>query len=128
LSRINGAGVLGQLIDAGLGNYIILGSVRIDGHGVRGVFDLAVLNVLRSHPDFQEGIWHLLHDVGERPTEFRSYNGALGKGSLQIAMSQVTGEFEADVDRYNTQDVVNIFGHLFGEVVPNKLRQWFRRA
>ena len=35
--------------------------------------------------------------------------------------------FEADVDVYNTQDVVNIVGHLVLEVVPNTVRGWFRR-
>jgi hypothetical protein len=41
-------------------------------------------------------------------------------------MDRYTGHFYADVDRFNPyQDVVNAFGHVFGEVLPHLFRRIF---
>ena len=62
-------------------------------------------------------------DVGAKLTDFRSYRGVLGKGSLQIVLDKETGRFYADCDKFNIyEDLVNIFGHSFGEVVPYFVR------
>jgi hypothetical protein len=127
--RIDGPGVLGQLIEAGVGDYIAPGSVKINAHSIEGALDLDVLEKLRDHHQFQEGIFHGLHeDVGEHRTEFRSHLGSFGDGSLQLVIDWHTGRFYADVDKFSPySDVVGIFGHLFGEVVANKIRRWFGR-
>lgn len=84
------------------------------------------LHHLRKHPDFIEGCWYHLHpDIPPPKTEFRSVTNSLGPGSLQIVINTATGAFEADVDKYNTQDVVNIGGHLGGEVLWPKLKAFF---
>ena len=73
---------------------------------------------------FLQGPWHLLHaDVGPNRRDFRSINGVFGRGSLQIVVSEPSGRAYADVDRHNTQDLVNIVGHVFGAVIPG----WFKR-
>jgi hypothetical protein len=127
--------ILAQLQTGGILCYI----VHQEPHGemdttLRGIADLAVLAALRADPRFLEGDWHHLHakHVGSPRTEFRSVRGALAPdSSLQFVVNTVSGVFETDVDRFNTQDVANIVGHLGGEVVPNWLKKiggWFRRA
>jgi hypothetical protein len=45
---------------------------------------------------------------------------------MQLVIDQQTGHFHVDVDRFNPyQDVVNFFGHAFGEVLPNLFRRIF---
>jgi hypothetical protein len=77
--------------------------------------------------DFAHGILYGFHtDVGRNLTDFRSYTGTFGNGSLQIVMDWNTGYFYSDVDRFNPyQDVINAFGHLFGEVLPHLFRRIF---
>ena len=114
---------------AGLIPYILDTFSGVEDGKVAGRIRLAAIVALRKDVRFQEGIWHLLHPkVGKPRTEFRSNRGELQPGvenSMQIVINLQTGAFEADLDRYNTQDVVNIIGHLFGKggVIPN----WFKR-
>jgi hypothetical protein len=127
-TRPAGVEVLAQLCCAGMYGYIDPDSLVVHETKVKGVMDVVALHAFRKHRSFQEGIWHLLHDVGEHPTEFRSYRGAfVPDQSLQVVIDMETGVFEADVDRYNTQDVVNIVGHLVVEVVLPKVRRLWRR-
>ncbi len=88
-----------------------------------------VIRTLMEDPRFLCGSLHGLHvDVGTDRRDFRAIRGALGKdykGSLQIVIDATTGNFYADVDRYNPYaDVVDWCGHAFGEVVPHL---WKRR-
>lgn len=102
-----------------------------DAYSIRGVMPLDVIEQLRHDERFYEDMWNFLHtDIPEPRTGFRSYSGTLGKGSTQIVVCTATGEYYADVDAHNTQDVANIFGHLFvGKgVVPNWLRRIFGRT
>jgi hypothetical protein len=99
-----------------------------DGDGCRGVLSPAGRSLLRQDPRFQSGPFSLLHpDIPEPRGDYRSLKGAFGKGSMQLVVCDATGEFWCDVDRYSAyQDVVNILGHTFGEVLPHKLRRVFR--
>jgi hypothetical protein len=126
----NASDVLDQLAKAGVLSYIKPGSVEVNAHSISGEIESDVLDLLRDHCQFQEGIFHGLHrDVGSHRTEFRSHRGAFGAGSVQIVIGRTSGKFYADIDGFSPyEDVVGIVGHLFGEVVPNKLRHWFRRA
>jgi hypothetical protein len=87
---------------------------------------LSAIRALRADGRFAEGMLYGLHtDVGEDLTDFRSYRGTFGRGSLQIVIDKRTGAFYADIDQWNPYaDVVNWVGHAFGEVVPH----WFRKA
>lgn len=116
-----------QLAKASLLPYV--SDAEDKGHGVVGFVNLAVLPLLRSDPRFAEGVFYGLHqDVGHHLTDFRSYNGALGSGSLQLVIDQATGRFWADIDKHNPyQDVVRFMGHAFVEVVPGWLRKLFGR-
>ena len=119
--------VRAQLDAAGLTPFLRESTSPEDGK-LTGRVRLLAIPHLRRDPRFQEGIWHFLHaSVGKPRTEFRSNRGELIEGSqnsLQLVINLQTGAFDADLDRYNTQDVVNIVGHMFGEVVPN----WFRKT
>lgn len=109
--------VVVQLAAAGLEEFIR--DVRCEGHTVHGVIGMRAVVQLRNDPRFAEGGAHHLHpNVGRPRTEFRSNRGALGRGSLQIVVNLVTGVFEADVDRFNMQDLVNVIGHGLLEVLP----------
>ena len=117
--------ILSQVTAADLMKYV----VRLESHGeadehLHGWLDLAALDAMRQDARLLEGPWHLLHaDVGEPRTEFRSLRGSLGDGSMQIVINTASGYFYADIDRHSTEDVVNIVGHLFGEVLGPKLRK-----
>jgi hypothetical protein len=81
---------------------------------------------LAQDPRFASGVLYAMHtDVGEHLEDYRSFTGALGKGSLQIVVDRQTGRAYADVDRFSPYgDVVGFLGHAFGEVIPN----WFKKA
>lgn len=115
-----------QLSDSGLLSYAT--NWVWNGHGYEGNFEPWVYDWLMSDTDdFAHGILYGFHtDVGRNLTDFRSYTGTFGPGSLQIVMDRNTGHFYADVDRFNPyQDVINAFGHLFGEVLPHLFRRIF---
>lgn len=97
-----------------------------DGDGCRGILAPEGLAQLDRDPHFLSGPFSLLHrDIPEPRLDYRSLKGAFGKGSLQLVVCETTGEFWCDVDRFSAyQDVVNIVGHAFGEVLFPKL---FRR-
>ena len=130
-----GADVWEALLAAGLTPYVRTASFDSDRNGkgtITGTVDLRVLTRLREHPHFQCGPWHMLHrdDIGEPCTEFRSLRGAFYPDrSLQVVVNTETGKYHADLDEFSAYaDVVNIVGHVFGEVVPNRLKRWFRRG
>jgi hypothetical protein len=131
MPRSRSAEVQAHLDAAGLTPFIVESSTPFDGK-VAGRLRLLAIPTLRRDPRFQEGIWHLLHpNVGKPKTEFRANRGELIEGSensLQVVINLKSGAFEADLDKYNTQDVVNIVGHLFGEVLPGWVRKVFRRG
>ena len=101
--------------------------VRELGEGsITGRFPGSVYDALMIDPRFANGELHKLHkEMGFDLQDFRSYRNTFGNGSLQIVINRQTGAFYADVDGWNPyQDVVNILGHTFGEVVPH----WFARV
>lgn len=100
------------------------GAVTVEDGCVRGATGLLMVVALRRDARFAEGTLHKLHaDVGDNLTDFRSYRGAFGPGSLQIVVDLTTGQFYADVDLWNPyQDAVNWVGHA-GEVLSG----WWRR-
>jgi hypothetical protein len=91
---------------------------------VTGTMALTVVAKLAADERFAQGVLYGLHrDVGNSLTDFRSYRGAFGKGSLQIVIDVCSGECYADVDGWNPyEDVVSWVGHS-AEVV----RGWLRR-
>lgn len=114
-----------QVIDTlqAIGCMPFISSFRVGLTTVSGRCNMRLIVHLRKDKRFAETPWHLLHDVGPSPMEFRSYRGKVVKnGSMQVVIGQETGEFEADIDLFNTQDVFNTLGHLFVEVLPNWLR------
>lgn len=104
-----------------------LRDVLVSQFTVAAIAQLALVAKLRADTRFMSGIFFGLHrDVGDDLMDFRSFRGALGKGSLQIVLDKKTGRLYADVDRYSAyQDVVNVIGHLFGEVVPHWARRYW---
>lgn len=90
------------------------------GASIRGYCRPELIDKLKQDKRFCCGPWHLLHaDVGEPRVEFRSHTGSLGKGSLQIVINTETDRYYMDLDRFSPySDLVGVFGHLFGEVVP----------
>lgn len=117
LWQLEKAGYLKQAID-----------FDYDEKAVTGVFRFDVFSQLSNDPRFAEGELHHLHpDVGENLRDFRSYNGSLGRGSLQIVLDEKTGRFYADIDAWNPyQDLVNFLGHT-GEVIGGFFRKLRRR-
>jgi hypothetical protein len=117
-----------QLQQAGYLDAFTSLSVSEDGSHLMGRVPCDIVDALILDARFANGVFYQLHrddfDPGADLTEFRSYNGTLGKGSLQLVIDRRTGACYADVDKFNPyQDVVRIIGHTFGEVIPN----WFRR-
>ena len=125
---------LRQLEAAGYLQYLSEIDIREDGVTVYAKCDPVLVSLLRGDVGrFQCGPWHLLHDdIGPNRVDFRAYKGALGEaypGSLQIDVSQhgpPPWNLYADVDAFNTQDLVNIAGHLGHDVTWPKLK-WFAR-
>lgn len=112
-----------QLIAAGVLSHLY--ELELFPTSVRGWSYPALLFALRADPRVVEGMLHGLHpEVGEVRTDFRSYRGTFGKGSLQIVVDCRTGRFYADVDQWNPYaDVVNWVGHA-GEVIAGWWRRW----
>lgn len=125
--------VLAQLHAAGLRDYITyLDAPRLsEPHALRGRMRIAAIQTLRKDPRFASGPLHQLHkDVGEHRIEFRAHPGEVGDGSLQIVFNRFTGDFYADIDRFNPySDLVNSTGHAGEVVVPwfKKIAGWFRK-
>jgi len=117
LEQLDAAGVLSQSL-----------SLEEREASVVGRLPLMVIGQLRADERFAEGPLYKLHaDVGEDLTEFRSYRGTLGRGSLQIVIDKETGRFYADVDAFNPYaDLVNFVGHS-SEVVAGVWRKLRRR-
>jgi hypothetical protein len=101
-----------------------------NGMTLLGVVDVSLIDRLKEDRRFAYGIFYGLHrDVGTDLIDFRSYSGELGPGSLQLVIDKVTGTCYADIDAFNPyQDVVNVIGHLFGEVVWHRVRRLWRNA
>lgn len=86
-----------------------------------------IIEQLLKDKRFASGSLHKLHvDVGLNRRDFRAFRGALGakhKGSLQIVIDEITGNFYADVDAWNPyEDVVSWVGHA-SEVVSHALKR-----
>lgn len=83
------------------------------------------LTRLRHDTRFKNGDFYGLHrDVGENLQDYRSHTGVLGPGSVQIVIDTTTLAVYADTDKFSPySDLVGIFGHVFGELLPN----WFRK-
>lgn len=96
----------------------LLGTVRVP----------ETIERLKTDRRFACGIFYGLHrDVGEDLIDFRSFNGELGRGSLQLVIDKRTGACYADIDAHNPyQDVVRIVGH-FGELVGHWWKRTFTR-
>lgn len=121
------AEALEQLGRAGYLPYVL--SYEERPNGIHGRVMLALVPLLQSDERFASGCLYGLHtDVGDCLTDFRSYNGSLGRGSMQVVIDKQTGRFFADVDAHNPyQDVVRFMGHAFAEVVPHFVMKLFRR-
>jgi hypothetical protein len=98
-----------------------------NGQTLLGTVDLSIVERLLCDTRFANGVFYGLHrDVGHDLIDFRSYRGTLGKGSLQLVIDQVTGLCYADIDIWNPYaDLVGVVGHLFGEVIPHRVKRWF---
>lgn len=104
-------------------------TLSADGTTLVGNVQVALVDLLKLDTHFAHGNFYGLHrDVGAALIDFRSYNGALGKGSLQLVISRATGDCYADVDDHNPyQDVVRFVGHT-GELVHHLVRRLFRKG
>ncbi len=89
----------------------------------------ALIAFLDGHVDnggtgiFRKGWLHNRHkDVGPARIDYRSFRGALGKGSMQIVVSTTTGAVFIDMDEFNPyEDLVSFIGHAW-EVARNRFR------
>jgi hypothetical protein len=116
-----------QLEQAGYRPYLTACSAN--GTTLFGTLDVNAIERLTTDPRFANGVFYGYHrDVGGDLTDFRSYRGAFGRGSLQLVVDRQTGQFYADIDKFNVyQDVVGFIGHAFGEVVPHWFKKWWRK-
>jgi hypothetical protein len=96
---------------------------------VRAICKPELLGVLerRLREDCDHGScdpWNFLHrDLGKDLCGWRSWNGTYGEGSMQMVWSRYTGRVHVDVDRWNTQDLVNVVPHLAVEVGWPRLKK-----
>lgn len=89
----------------------------------------ALIAFLEGHVDngdtgiFRKGCLHNRHkDVGPARLDYRSFRGALGRGSMQIVVSTTTGAVFIDMDRFNPyEDLASFIGHSW-EVIRNRFR------
>lgn len=118
---------LRQITRAGLLDYLTITGVTQSS--VHGKLNLEAVPLLSGDKRFARGVLYGLHrDVGTDLTDFRSFGGELGKGSLQIVVDTKTGDCYCDVDRFSPYgDVVGFLGHAFAEVVPHWLMRFRRR-
>lgn len=118
--------VFAQLQDAGYAQ--LLTAWSLNGDTLVGTATPAFLARLRADDRFANGVFYGLHrDVGTDLADFRSYNGVLGPGSVQIVIDTNTLAVYADCDRFNPyEDVVRFLGHT-GEVLGDGIRRLFRR-
>lgn len=114
--------VFWQIADAGYAERLLHFSVT--GDHMAGIVDSTLIASLEHDERFANGLFYGLHtDVGSNLVDFRSYNGVIGPGSLQIVIDRKTGAFYADVDRFNPyEDVVRFLGHT-GEVLAGLFRR-----
>lgn len=87
-----------------------------------------IIQQLLTDERFANGPLHRLHvDVGLNRRDFRAFRGALGtehKGSLQVVIDEITGNFYADIDKWNPyEDAVSWLGHTFEDVLFKRNRQ-----
>lgn len=103
-------------------------TVSEDGATLVGNVQVGLVDLLKLDAKFANGNFYGLHrDVGGALIDFRSYNGAFGKGSMQLVISQATGDCYADIDDHNPyQDLVRFVGHT-GELVSHAFKRLFRR-
>jgi hypothetical protein len=146
MTRTKAAEALHQLVQVDLFKYLRDSRLENDSH-LRATADPHILIALRADAaadrHFKEGSFYWLHpEVGDaarkaglKPhlTEFRSHTNSIGLGSLHLVIDQteVLGRHAlyADVDKYGPySDLVGMFGHLLGEVIPNKFRRRDRPA
>jgi hypothetical protein len=124
------------LTAAGLMQYIVAGSMRDRGTGLTfafyAQFEDAVFKILNNTAIFLSGAFGVFHkkDVGATSLreliDYRSITGTLGSRSLQVVVNRTTLSGYADTDRFNPyQDVRGFLGHIFLELIPNRLRRIF---
>lgn len=126
--KLPGADVIAQLEAAQLKPWlseIVIGPKSVTATIRQEQLPNFLITMRARKEDFAEGVLFGLHlDVGDELTDFRSFRGKFGKGSMQIVLDKRTGRFYADVDLWNPYaDLVNFVGHT-GEVLAN----WFRRG
>lgn len=119
------ARIRGQLYRAGLEDYLV---TAIDHPAVPGnrahisgtIKKRAVWYLLR-HKLFRKAPARLHPEVGKVRVEFRSLEGMLGAGSLQVVVGVWSGRYEADIDIYNPlQSVESLIRHNVEEVIFKK--------
>lgn len=111
-----------QIAQAGYLDY--LSWIREFGETLEAFAVQAIFRELRKDARFREGLLFGLHtNVGRKLTDFRSYRGAFGRGSLQLVIDRETGKCYADVDGWNPYaDLIGFVAHS-GEVIGHWLRR-----
>jgi hypothetical protein len=105
-------------------------SLSADGKTLIGNVDITLIGLLKDDAHFANGNFYGYHrDLGADLIDFRSHTGSLGDGSLQGVIEQTTGDCYWDVDQFSPYaDLVGVFGHLFGEVMPHSIRSGWRKV
>lgn len=107
-----------QLKKAGLWPHLRPEFTQVSEFMVKGIVTNveAFITTLRARTEeFQQGGLHGMHKhIGPNRTEFRSYRGTFGEGSLQIVVEKDMGRIEADVDAFSPYpDLVGFVGHAW---------------
>lgn len=104
-----------------------LASYALSENTIIGFATPAFLEKLKGDTRFANGMYYGYHrDVGTHLKDFRSHTGALGPGSLQVVIDTQTLAIYSDVDKFSPySDLVGVFGHVFGELVPHAFRKLF---
>lgn len=116
--------------------YILSGKMQDRGTGLTFNFApqhrYAIFTILDNTAIFLSGAFGVLHkkDVGATSLrdvlDYRSITGTLGSRSLQLVVNRKDLSGYADTDRFNPyQDVGGFLGHIFLELIPNRLRRIF---
>ena len=109
-----------------------LDQIYVNGPTVTYVVNRKLLPILEKRLQHDEHFyacpWHALHaHLGGDRFCYRAYKED-GEGlSLQIVVSRETGRGDADVDRFNTQDLVNVVRHNAEEVAWPRLKSLARK-